>query len=381
MLLGIRPGRRWEQGINCYFQSIFNHGGDETGQVGRAKFETRISVNLYQPGLEVLINHEVVPEDFKSVMAALRVQLSAHCLHSVSCHLLQLRDDIFHNVHLLLNCVVCELLVQVFLEINIGELVSTFEAAVVVRLLLNCVIGQMDEPVLYIFQRKLLGRCAHIPLVVPVALKITVTRGDQNVAPDVEFAPLKEQRLFNVLLNYVTSLGSTVGDSVANDFLDLLQILAHVDPASSVGVLSRLHDPQRLAKLLWEQVFVSVLENFSKLLKFFVMDAFLYMEGVRDNLVPLDSAHRLVEHFHVVVESFFVGQMEVVFNMIILNAILLSLVSYWLRVLIIIIIVFLVGVMDGARIVFPENLGADLGDCLRIGVVLPHFLDLSGGVN
>ena len=75
VLLAGRPGRRWKQRVNSYpahlkckdvLHHVLEHGGDEASEVGRREFEAGVRVDLEQPHVEVLVNHEIVAKQLKS---------------------------------------------------------------------------------------------------------------------------------------------------------------------------------------------------------------------------------------------------------------------------------------------------------------------------
>jgi hypothetical protein len=104
----------------------------------------------------------------------------------------------------------------------------------------------MDEPIRHVFQIKVLAARPQITFVVPVSLKVAIDSGHESIAPDIKLATLVEKWLFDVLLNDVASL-LAVYIGVGYDFLDLLELPAHLDTAAPVCVLSRLHYPNGLA--------------------------------------------------------------------------------------------------------------------------------------
>lgn len=99
------------------------------------------------------------------------------------------------------------------------------------------------------------------------ALQVAVDSGGQRVQSDIKFAALVEQRLLAVLLDDIGAL-LAVDLVVANDLSDLRQLLAHSDPAASIRVLARLHDPDLSAHhRILNQVLV-VLRGAERLLEF-----------------------------------------------------------------------------------------------------------------
>ena len=122
-------------------------------------------------------------------------------------------------------------------------LVSTFKLAVVFVALLNGVVGQVDEPVVDIFDREVLAGCAQIPVLVEVASHIPIRAGDHRVTSDVEFTSVEEQRSVDVFLDDVGAFGAVREFDVRDELLDVQQIPSHNDPEASVRVLAWLHYP------------------------------------------------------------------------------------------------------------------------------------------
>jgi hypothetical protein len=79
----------------------------------------------------------------------------------------------------------------------------------------------MDEPVRDILEGILTATCPQVTISVPVALKVTVYSGHQGKAPNVKFSLFIKKGLFDVLLNYVTSLNS-IDCGVLNKSLDMV---------------------------------------------------------------------------------------------------------------------------------------------------------------
>ena len=78
---------------------------------------------------------------------------------------------------------------------------------------------------------------------VPVSLHVSVDGANQSEGPDVKLPILVEQGLFDVLLDDVASF-VPVDVDILHKVLDLIDVLAHSNPAAPVGVLSGLHDPE-----------------------------------------------------------------------------------------------------------------------------------------
>ena len=106
----------------------------------------------------------------------------------------------------------------------------------------------MNKPVGDILESELTATGPQVAIGVPVALKVAVDCGHQSEAPDVKLSVLVKKRLFDVLLNDVTSL-YTIDSSVLYKSLNMIQVFAHLNSTSSVGILSRFNDPELFSKL------------------------------------------------------------------------------------------------------------------------------------
>ena len=232
----------------------------------------------------------------------MRVDLPGHSLDGISGYFLQLRHNIFDNVEFGI------LRVQVLLEVNVRELVSCFELAIVITLFLDRIVCQVDKSIGDILQVEVFAARSEIPFVVPVTLQIPINAGQKSVAPDVELPALVEQRLFYVLLYYVGSL-LPIDCGVAHDIFYLLDFSAHINSTASVRVLSRLYNPHRLTHLFEDLAVLTrvvAFEEFSKFGELFVVDSFLDVEGQRQHLKPFLS-NGFVVNLHVVVNCLLVA--------------------------------------------------------------------------
>lgn len=70
----------------------------------------------------------------------LRIELSVSCFNRIGCYFFHFRQNIGIEVHIRTNCIV-----QVLLEVCIGNFISFLEFAVILAILLNCIIGKMCE--------------------------------------------------------------------------------------------------------------------------------------------------------------------------------------------------------------------------------------------
>lgn len=115
------------------------------------KFKTRICVNFNKPNFEVFINHEIIPKKFKSMVMPLWIYLFVDSLYCISSHCFHLRDDLLFQLETLLR----KIHIKVSLKFHIRHFVSLFKLSIVLRMLLNCVISQMDQFICHILEGEL----------------------------------------------------------------------------------------------------------------------------------------------------------------------------------------------------------------------------------
>ena len=106
----------------------------------------------------------------------------------------------------------------------------------------------MDHAIGGIFEVVFTAGCAQVPICVPVALEVSIDSCCQSIGPNVKLSVFIKQRPFDVFLN-------NVGPLVAVDLLSLdqrlnmTQVAADLNTTPSIGVLSRLDNPERRAIL------------------------------------------------------------------------------------------------------------------------------------
>ena len=100
----------------------------------------------------------------------------------------------------------------------------------------------MNQPVLYVFNVVLATGRPQVSFRVEVTLKIAIDGRGQRIEPDVELSALVEHWTLAVLLNDVRAF-LAINHVVADYLLNLSQIAAHSDPAATVRIFARFHDP------------------------------------------------------------------------------------------------------------------------------------------
>ena len=142
----------------------------------------------------------------------------------------------------------------------------------------------MDESVGHILERELSAACPEIAIGIPIALQVAVDCAHHCECPDVELPVLVQQRLLDVLLDYVGPPVAIYID-ILDQALDVVELLAHLYATTSVCVLTWFNYPQALAKLghaIKNGAFVwilSIMEELLKLQECWVIEPLLDMEG------------------------------------------------------------------------------------------------------
>ena len=138
--------------------------------------------------------------------------------------------------------------IKIPLELLVTQFISTFELAVIIKFLLDCIIGQMYIPVGYVFSRELSATSSEVSFLVPVTLHIAIDSAHHCEASYVKLSILVQQRLFDVLLNDVTPF-VPIHIRVQNQVFNTVKVFADINATPSVGVLARLDDPNVFTKL------------------------------------------------------------------------------------------------------------------------------------
>ena len=291
---------------------MFEHVGDDPAEQLAADLEAGVGVDLDQPHLELLVDHEVQPEDLEVVLQAAGVQLQEGGLNRVGGDGPHLGVDVFGEA----AAALAVLLVEVALELVVGELVTLLVLAVEGAVLLDGVVGEVDELIADVVEVEVVGGGADVALAEPVGAHEAVQAGDQHVVADVELPPLVQQRVLDVLLDDV---GLVVAVLVLllllEDVVQLVDLLNHHDAVAAVRQLPRLHDPDvlqppppllLLRPLLLVLLALDLLELLGEPHVFGVVHSFLDVEGERDDLEDVLLA-QLVVALEVVVEGLLVA--------------------------------------------------------------------------
>ena len=136
-----------EEGVDAELQHVLDHAREQHLQQARTLLQAWVRVDLYHPGVEVLVDDEVVAEELEAVLPLHGVDQVFRREHRPDDHLLdRWREVVLHRVALQAR-VVC-LRPAVVLESRVADLVAVFVGSVRLTGLLDRVVGQMSEHVI-----------------------------------------------------------------------------------------------------------------------------------------------------------------------------------------------------------------------------------------
>ena len=177
-----RAGRR-KQRIHGDADHVVDHVGYESGEDGARGLQARVGIGLDEPDLEVFVDHKVQPEKLVAEHFVLGVHDEVPHPKNVLGDPLHFGVDALPEVQLPVGCAV-----QVSLELVEGELVAGFVLPVVLRVLLNCIVCQVNE-LAAAFEAELFGAGSDVPLLVPPSLPTT----PKHPHSDIELAAIVEE--------------------------------------------------------------------------------------------------------------------------------------------------------------------------------------------
>jgi hypothetical protein len=128
VLLRILPAqRRRKHQVQTQLEGVVDHSGDDALEGGGAGLEAGVGVDLDEPGLEVLVDHEVEPEDFEGRLAGPLPEQVVGSLDGIGGYPFELRTYVFHQTLASLLGVV-----EILLEVVVAKLVAILVLAVLV---------------------------------------------------------------------------------------------------------------------------------------------------------------------------------------------------------------------------------------------------------
>lgn len=130
-------------------------------------------------------------------MQPLWINFSIHRSERISHQLSYLRHDVSPYV----DVQVWMVLLNVTLKILETELIAILIFAVVLRKFLHCVIREMDEFVVYIFQIEFFAARADIGIFIEIALEVPVYRSEHAVTSEIKLPTMYQQWVVDVALD------------------------------------------------------------------------------------------------------------------------------------------------------------------------------------
>ena len=136
-------------------------------------------------------------------------------------------------------------------------------------MLLNRIISEMHEHILWILEYKFIWGCSNVPLFIPIGFKVSVDTGNDHEVANIKLSLLIEERPVNVSLNNEGSKASIhILFSAFESNHDVIQAMADWNPSSLVWVLAWFDYPDVMGRfplffLLF--YFVEHLKEFFKL--------------------------------------------------------------------------------------------------------------------
>jgi hypothetical protein len=169
VLLGVLPVlRRREDQVQTEFEGTVGHSRDDSLESSGGGLETGVGIDLDEPGLEVLIDHEVQSKNLEGRQPIPLSKKLVGGLDGISAYPLELRTNFLYKVMIFLR------MIEIFLEIMIAEFVSILILAVLVAIDLDGIIGEMYELVLRIVELVFIATRSDVPLLVPISLDLAV---------------------------------------------------------------------------------------------------------------------------------------------------------------------------------------------------------------
>ena len=93
------------------------------------------------------------------------------------------------------------ILVELALKVIYRQFVTTFEATVVLRVLLHCIVRQMNVPAVEVADVERFARSPEVAVAVHVPFQHAIDRSQHGKGSDVKLATVYEKRSVNVLLH------------------------------------------------------------------------------------------------------------------------------------------------------------------------------------
>lgn len=185
------------------------------------------------------------------------------------------------NYFLIYNIFVAFLItLKISLNITIRKFVSHLILSIRIRILLDCIICQMDLSVLNICQIPNITWSPNITLLIPISLNFTIHNSYHHVSSDIKLTAIIKQQICNVTLKDDTfrSKGSLWFFGIffwyacLNPFSNMFNFICALNAIASVRKLARLHDP-----IVDDFVFLSTLELLNEFFILIIPQSIFYM--------------------------------------------------------------------------------------------------------
>lgn len=132
--------------------------------------------------------------------------------------------------------------VEVALQLGIAEFVAFLKPSVGVRVLLDCVVGEMDVRIRHFVEVEEVAGSPHVSFLIPVSLSLVVMVSDHHIGSDVKLSAVVKQRSDQVLLDDDRAFFLLL-DALAHTLTDVLQLVCAFYPVASVAELPWFEDP------------------------------------------------------------------------------------------------------------------------------------------
>jgi len=144
------------------------------------------------------------------------IQLNIACFNCLNCYISHLRINFVgkRNRFLLTSLIrffregLAVLLfgqrIKIFLELDVGKLISLLVLAIRVTMFLNRIISQVYLRISDVINVKLIRWCSYITFSEEINFNFPPQSADHNIMPDVEFSILVEEGFLDVFLDNVS---------------------------------------------------------------------------------------------------------------------------------------------------------------------------------
>lgn len=161
-------GGRSEE-VEGEFEGTIDHARYDPFQGGGGSLKARVGVDFDEPGLEVLVDHEIEPEYFEGRKSVPVPKLGVGGFDGVEGNLFELGTDISCEAVLAFAG-----LVQILLELLVAEFVAVLVLAILIGVDLDGVVGEVDALVDRVLELVLVATGPDISFFVPVSFEASV---------------------------------------------------------------------------------------------------------------------------------------------------------------------------------------------------------------